>query len=230
MLYDAYQAQNDIFGPIRLMAGTASEWLGQSWLPIGTMPFVRGAAAAMELLSHAGLSHERPNFRIESVTVDGTEVAVSEEVVASHPFCNLLHFRKDLTRDEPTVLVVAPLSGHFATLLRGTVETLLLDHNVYLTDWVNARDVPLLYGRFDLDDFVELVVRFVRLLGPRTHVMAVCQPSVPVLAAVSLLATDNDPCQPSSMILMGGPIDTRANPTAVNPSPRRTLSTGSSEP
>jgi poly(3-hydroxybutyrate) depolymerase len=216
MLYDAYQAQNDIFGPIRLMAGTASEWLGQSWLPIGTMPFVRGAAAAMELLSHAGLSHERPNFRIESVTVDGTEVAVSEEVVASHPFCNLLHFRKDLTRDEPTVLVVAPLSGHFATLLRGTVETLLLDHNVYLTDWVNARDVPLLYGRFDLDDFVELVVRFVRLLGPRTHVMAVCQPSVPVLAAVSLLATDNDPCQPSSMILMGGPIDTRANPTAVN--------------
>jgi poly(3-hydroxybutyrate) depolymerase len=216
MLYDAYQAQNDIFGPIRLIAGTASEWLGRPWLPIEDMPFFRGAAAAMELLSHAGMSHERPDFRIDAVTVDGKKVAVRQETVASHPFCNLLHFRKDLVRDEPTVLIVAPLSGHFATLLRGTVETLLVDHNVYLTDWVNARDVPLLFGRFDLDDFVELVIRFVRLLGPRTHVMAVCQPSVPVLAAVSLLASDNDPCQPSSMILMGGPIDTRANPTAVN--------------
>ncbi len=216
MLYDAYQAQNDIFGPIRLIAGSASEWLGQSWLPVGNTPFVRGAAAAMELLSHAGMSHERPDFRINTVTIDDKEIAVREEVVASHPFCNLLHFRKELTRDEPTVLVVAPLSGHFATLLRGTVETLLADHNVYLTDWVNARDVPLLFGRFDLDDFVELVVRFVRLLGPCTHVIAVCQPSVPVLAAVSLLAADGDSCQPSSMILMGGPIDTRANPTAVN--------------
>jgi poly(3-hydroxybutyrate) depolymerase len=216
MLYDAYQAQNDIFGPIRLIAGTASEWLGQPWLPIENMPFFRGAAAAMELLSHAGLSHERPDFRIDAVTIDGKQGAVRQETVASHPFCNLLHFRKDLARDEPTVLVVAPLSGHFATLLRGTVETLLTDHNVYLTDWVNARDVPLLFGRFDLDDFVELVIRFIRLLGPRTHVIAVCQPSVPVLTAVSLLAADGDPCQPSSMVLMGGPIDTRANPTAVN--------------
>jgi poly(3-hydroxybutyrate) depolymerase len=197
------------------MAGTASEWLGHSWPPIGDMPWMRGAAAAMELLSHAGLSHERPDFRIDRVTIDGREVAVSEEVVAFHPFCNLLHFRKDSSREEPTVLVVAPLSGHFATLLRGTVQTLLADHNVYLTDWKNARDVPLLYGRFDLDDFVDLVLRFIRLLGRRIHVMAVCQPSVPVLAAVALLAADNDPCQPASMILMGGPIDPRAGPTAV---------------
>ena len=130
------------------------------------MPCVRSAAAAMELLSHAGMSHERPDFGIRSVTIDGKEITVSEEVVASHPFCNLLHFRKDSTREEPTVLVVAPLSGHFPTLLRGTVETLLADHNVYLTDWANARDVPLLHGRFDLDDFVELVIRFTRLLGP----------------------------------------------------------------
>jgi poly(3-hydroxybutyrate) depolymerase len=217
MLYDAYQAQNDIIGPMRVFAGTASAWLGQTWLPLGDLPFVRDAAAAMELFSHAGMSHERPDFRISTVTVEGTAVAVREEVVASHPFCNLLHFRKEVLReDEPTVLVVAPLSGHFATLLRGTVETLLADHNVYLTDWKNARDVPLLYGRFDLDDFVELVVRFVRFLGPRTHVIAVCQPSVPVLAAVALLAGEGDPCQPASMVLMGGPIDTRANPTAVN--------------
>jgi poly(3-hydroxybutyrate) depolymerase len=217
MLYDAYQAQNDIIGPMRVIAGTASEWLGQSWLPLGQLPFVRDAAAAMELFSHAGMSHVRPDFRIPAILVDGAPVAVREEVVASHPFCNLVHFRKEMLReDEPTVLVVAPLSGHFATLLRGTVETLLVDHNVYLTDWKNARDVPLLHGRFDLDDFVEVVMRFVRLLGPRTHVMAVCQPSVPVLAAVALLAAEGDPCQPASMILMGGPIDTRANPTAVN--------------
>lgn len=216
MLYDAYQAQNDVLRPIRLMAETARTWLGLSWLPIGDMPCVRGAAAAMELLSHAGMSHERPDFRIRSITSDGKEIAVREEVVASHPFCNLLHFRKDSVRDEPTVLIVAPLSGHFPTLLRGTVETMLADHNVYLTDWKNARDVPLLYGRFDLDDFVELVIRFIRLLGPGVNVMAVCQPSVPVLAGVSLLAAEDDPCQPSSMVLMGGPIDTRVNPTAVN--------------
>ena len=215
MLYDAYQAQSDIFGPIRLFAGTASQWLGHSWPPLGEMPIVRGAAAAMELLSHAGLSHERPDFRIQKITIEGRETAVREEVVASHPFCNLLHFRKELIGDEPTVLVVAPLSGHFPTLVRGTVETLLAEQNVYLTDWKNARDVPLLYGRFGLDDYVELVMRFIRLLGPRAHVIAVCQPSVPVLAAVSLLAAENDPCQPSSMILMGGPIDTRAAPTAV---------------
>jgi poly(3-hydroxybutyrate) depolymerase len=217
MLYDAYQAQNDIIGPMRVFAGTASEWLGQAWLPLGDLPFVRDAAAAMELFSHAGLSHDRPDFRIANVTVDGVAVAVHEEFVAAHPFCDLLHFRKEIVReDEPTVLVVAPLSGHFATLLRGTVETLLVDHNVYLTDWKNSRDVPLLYGRFDLDDLIELVIRFIRFLGPRTHVMAVCQPSVPVLAAVAQLAADGDPCQPASMVLMGGPIDTRANPTAVN--------------
>ncbi len=217
MLYDAYQAQQDFFGPVRLMAETAHDWLRHPWLPIGDMPCVRRAAAAMELLSHAGLSHQRRDFGIEWVTVEDKKIAVVKEVAASHPFCNLVHFRKDWTREEPTVLVVAPLSGHFSTLLRGTVETLLADHNVYLTDWKNARDVPLLHGRFDLDDFVELVIRFIRLLGgPRIHVMAVCQPSVPVLAAVSLMAAGGDPCQPSSMTLMGGPIDTRVNPTAVN--------------
>jgi poly(3-hydroxybutyrate) depolymerase len=216
MLYDAYQAQSDVLGPIRLMAETARGWLDHPWPLIGDSPMVRSAAAGMELLAHAGLSHERPDFGIRTVVIDGKEVGVSEEVVTSHPFCNLLHFRKETLRDEPTILVVAPLSGHFPTLLRGTVQTLLPDHNVYLTDWKNARDVPLLHGRFDLDDLVELVMRFLRLLGPQTHVVAVCQPSVPVLAAVALLAAAGDPCQPASMVLMGGPIDTRANPTEVN--------------
>jgi len=216
MLYDTYQAHSDVLAPIRLMAEFFRGVLVQPWPLIENAPLVRGAAAAMELLSNAGMSHDRPDFGIGSAAIDGEKIAVTEEVVASHPFCNLLHFRKEGTRSEPTVLVVAPLSGHFSTLLRGTVETLLPDHNVYLTDWVNARNIPLLYGRFDLDDFVDVVTRFIRLLGPRIHVMAVCQPSVPVLAAVSLLAAADDPSQPASMILMGGPIDPRANPTEVN--------------
>ena len=216
MLYDTYQVQSDVLAPIRLMAEFFRGVFSQPWPLIEDIPVVRGAAAAMELLSNAGMSHDRPDFAICSVPVDGEAIPVAEEVVASHPFCNLLHFRKGTSHDEPTVLVIAPLSGHFSTLLRGTVQTLLPDHNVYLTDWVNARNVPLLYGRFDLDDFVDVVIRYVRLLGPRTHVMAVCQPSVPVLAAVSLMAAAGDPCRPSSMILMGGPINTRANPTEVN--------------
>jgi poly(3-hydroxybutyrate) depolymerase len=216
MLYDTYQIQSDVLAPIRLMAEFFRGVLTQPWPLIENVPLVRGTAAAMELLSNAGMSHDRPDFGIRSVTVHGEEVAVAEEVVASHPFCNLLHFRKAVSTDEPAILVVAPLSGHFSTLLRGTVQTLLPEHNVYITDWVNSRNVPLLYGRFDLDDFVDVVMRFIRLLGPDLHVMAVCQPSVPVLAAVSLLAAVGDSCRPASMILMGGPIDTRANPTDVN--------------
>jgi poly(3-hydroxybutyrate) depolymerase len=216
MLYDTYQIHSDVLAPIRLMAEFFRGVLTQPWPLIEDTPFVRGTAAAMELLSNAGMSHDRPDFGIGSVTIHGEEVAVAEEVVASHPFCNLLHFRKAVSTDEPAILVVAPLSGHFSTLLRGTVQTLLPEHNVYITDWVNSRNVPLLHGRFGLDDFVDAVIRFIRLLGPDLHVMAVCQPSVPVLAATSLLAAAGDPCQPASMILMGGPIDTRANPTDVN--------------
>jgi len=154
MLYDTYQVQSDVLAPVRLMAEFFRGVLSQPWPLIGDIPLVRSAAAAMELLSNAGMSHDRPDFGIRNILVDGEATTVAEEVVASHPFCNLLHFRKDTSRDEPTVLVVAPLSGHFSTLLGGTVETLLPDHNVYLTDWVNARNVPLLYGRFDLDDVV----------------------------------------------------------------------------
>ena len=219
MLYDAYQAQNDIFGAVRLMAETAHDWLRYPWLPIGDMPCVRSAAAAMELLSHAGLLHERPDFGIRSITIDGREITISEEVVASDPFCNLLHFRKHSTprgTDGAGRGAASCVRPFRRPCCAGSVETLLTDHNVYLTDWANARDVPLLHGRFDLDDFVETVIRFTKLLGPSIHLVAVCQPSVPVLAAVSLMATANDPCQPASMVLMGGPIDTRANPTEVN--------------
>jgi poly(3-hydroxybutyrate) depolymerase len=216
MLYEAYQAQADILTPVRLVAEAFRGFFDQPWPLVGNAPLVRTAAAAMELLSNAGMSHHRPEFGIRTVTIEGKEVPISEEILTSDPFCKLLHFRKETARAEPRILVVAPLSGHFATLLRGTVQTLLPDHDVFLTDWVNARNVPLLHGRFGLDDFVDLVIRFIRLLGPRIHIMAVCQPSVPVLAAVSLLAGAGDPCQPASMILMGGPIDPMANPTEVN--------------
>jgi len=216
MLYEAYQVHNDVFGPIRLIAEAFRGFLDQPWPLVRNAPFIRSAAAALELLSNAGMSHDRPDFGIRTVTIGEREVAVTEQVVASDPFCDLLHFQKDTAREEPAVLVVAPLSGHFPTLLRGTVKTLLPDHDVFVTDWANARNVPLLHGRFGLDDFVDLVIRYIRLLGPRVHVMAVCQPSVPVLAAVSLLAAAGEACQPTSMILMGGPIDPAANPTEVN--------------
>ena len=198
------------------MAEAVRGFLDHPWPLIGNTPVVRGAAAAMELLSNGGVSHNRPDFGIGSVMTGGQEVTVREDVVASDPFCRLVHFQKDIRQEAPTILVVAPLSGHFPTLLRGTVQALLPDHDVFITDWANARNVPLLYGRFGLDDFVDLVIRFISFLGPRIHVMAVCQPSVPVLAAVSLLAASNETCQPASMILMGGPIDPRANRTEVN--------------
>jgi poly(3-hydroxybutyrate) depolymerase len=217
MLYYAYQAQCDALFPLRLLAETAGSLLAPKGLPwFGDLPLVRDAAAALDLFSKSGLKHERPEFGIDRVRIDGAEVPVSEEVVLTRPFCRLVRFRKALDLEQPKLLIVAPLSGHFATLLRGTVATALPDHDVYLTDWINARNVPVQHGRFGLDDVIDLVIDFIRHLGPDSHVMAVCQPSVPVLAAVSLMAAAKDPCQPASMVLMGGPIDPAANPTEVN--------------
>lgn len=216
MLYQAYQANDDVLAPIRLMAEATRGFLSHPWPFFSDNPFVRGAAAACEMVSRSGIRHHRPEFGINETVVGGRKVMVVEEAVIRHPFCTLLHFAKDSKLVQPRVLVVAPLSGHFATLLRGTVETLLVDHDVYITDWVNARNVPLVHGRFDLDDFIDAVIAFLHELGPKTHIVAVCQPSVPVLAAVALMAADGDPAQPSSMTLMGGPIDTRRNPTQPN--------------
>jgi poly(3-hydroxybutyrate) depolymerase len=217
MLYYAYQAQCDALFPLRLLAETAGTLLapkGRPWF--GELPLVRDAAAALDLFSKSGLKHERPEFGIKKVTIDGAAVPVNEEVALTHPFCRLVRFRKAIEFDQPKLLIVAPLSGHFATLLRGTVATALPDHDVYLTDWINARNVPAQHGRFELDDMIGLVIDFLRHLGPGCHVVAVCQPAVPVLAAVALMAAAKDPCQPGSMVLMGGPIDPGANPTEVN--------------
>ena len=216
MLYTAYQVHSDVLAPVRLMAEATRGWLQHPWPMVGGHPVVRGLAAACELMARAGMSHQRPAFGLAETTVAGRIVAVHEEVASEQPFCNLVHFRKETVVEQPRVLVVAPLSGHFSTLLRGTVEALLPDHDVYLADWINARNVPLVHGRFDLDDYIDLIIAQLCHLGPKTHVIAVCQPSVPVLAAVSLMAAENDPAAPASMTLMGGPIDTRVNPTAVS--------------
>lgn len=216
MLYTAYQAHSDVFAPVRLFADAARGWLQQPWPFVSGHPLVRGAAAGWELLARAGMSHKRPEFGLKETKIAGRSVAVAEEAVVQRPFCTLTHFRKKTKTEQPQILLVAPLSGHFPTLLRGTVESLLPEHDVYLTDWINARNVPLVHGRFDLDDYIDHVADFLRIIGPGAHVIAVCQPSVPVLAAVSLMAADRDPALPASMVLMGGPIDTRANPTAVS--------------
>jgi polyhydroxyalkanoate depolymerase len=177
---------------------------------------LRNLTAAYELIARAGLTHERPPFGIRSVTVGNREIAVGENAVDVTPFATLLHFKKDMMAAQPRVLLVAPLSGHFATLLRATVCTMLPEHDVYITDWHNARDVPLLHGRFDFDDYIAHLIRFLEAIGPPVHLVAVCQPCVAALVAASLMAQDNNPAQPRSMTLMAGPIDPRVNPTKVN--------------
>ncbi len=213
MLYDAYQTQADAFLPWR-MAAYAAKGLLQPFM--AQSPASRVLAGLSELVSRAGLSHTRPPFGITSTVVEGEEVAITEEVVLDEPFCSLIHFRRHTHVEQPRVLIVAPMSGHFATLLRGTVRTMVQDHDVYVTDWHNARDVSLAHGKFDFDDYVHYVMHHLQCLGPGANVVAVCQPTVPVLAAVALMAADKDPAQPDAMILMGGPIDTRSNETVVN--------------
>jgi poly(3-hydroxybutyrate) depolymerase len=216
MLYQTYQVQADAFAPFRLLAEASKEFLNHPWLAFRDHPMLRHAAAAFEMVSRAGISARRPEFGLTKAMVAGREVAVHEVPVLKTPFCTLLHFQKESAVEQPRVLLVAPLSGHFATLLRGTVETLLQDHDVYITDWLNARNVALSHGRFDLDDHIELMMGFMRELAPELNVIAVCQPAVPVLAATALLAQAGDAAQPQTLTLMGGPIDTRIAPTQVN--------------
>jgi polyhydroxyalkanoate depolymerase len=217
MFYQLYQAQSDMAGPMRRAAELWSGWLGG---PAGALAGVdllrRRVAASFEVAARTVVTHVRPHFGIEDVRVGNRRVAVREEIAQATPFASLLHFAKDTQTVQPKLLVVAPMSGHFATLLRGTVRTLLGENDVYITDWHNARDVSLGEGNFDLDDFTDHVIQFLEILGPGSHVLAVCQPTVAVLSAVALMAQAGNPAQPRSMTLMAGPIDTRINPTAVN--------------
>jgi polyhydroxyalkanoate depolymerase len=215
MLYLAYQAHSDMVEPAKTLARTSLSLLG-AWGHTANVPLLRNLSATYELISRAGLTHERPSYGIDSITVGNREVPVIEEPRLTLPFGTLLNFKKDVTTRQPRVLVVAPLSGHFATLLRNTVRTLLPDHDVYITDWHNARDVPQSQGTFGFDDYVEYVIRFLEALGPGAHVIAVCQPCVQTLAAVAVMAAEKNEAQPHTMTLMAGPIDTRVNPTKVN--------------
>jgi polyhydroxyalkanoate depolymerase len=216
MIYGAYQTHADLLEPARAAArwtNAVLSWLAVSW---PGAPAVRYGAALCEMLAASGLTHRRPAFAIERVAVGGSEVEVSEEAAEVTPFGTLLHFRKAVGAPQPRVLVVAPLSGHFATLLRETVRTLLPEHDVFVTDWHNARDVGVAAGRFGFDEYIDHVIRFLEVLGAGAHVIAVCQPCVQVLAAVAVMAEAGHPAQPRSMTLMAGPVDARVNPTRVN--------------
>jgi poly(3-hydroxybutyrate) depolymerase len=215
MLYLAYQTHNDIMVPVRIFAEAGLSALAP-WAASEDLKVLRNLTAAYELITRAGLTHARPPYGIDSVRVGNREVAVHEEPVAVTPFGTLLRFRKDVTLAQPRVLVVAPLSGHFATLLRSLVRTMLPEHDVCITDWHNARDVSMEHGRFGFDDYVHHLIDWLEELGSPTHVVAVCQPCVQVLAAAALMAQAGSPAQPRSMTLMAGPIDTRINPTKVN--------------
>ncbi len=216
MLYQLHEMQHLAWVPARAAAEATLQIFRNPLVPIAYTTYGRTVAAACEVFERVTRRRGKPSFGLDTTVVGEREVAVREEVVLQRPFCELVHFRRDVASDDPRVLVVAPLSGHFATLLRDTVRGLLPDHDVYITDWIDAREVPLREGAFDLDDYIDYVIQFLRLLGPDTHVIAVCQPAVPVLAAVALMAAAGDPAQPRSMTLMGGPIDTRRNPTKVN--------------
>ncbi|MCC7119948.1 MAG: polyhydroxyalkanoate depolymerase [Gammaproteobacteria bacterium] len=222
MLYHVYELNHAAIAPLRSFIEWQRLMFDQPWNPWTQSWPYKTAAAAWDVFEHLTRRYGKPAFGIENIDVDGVCCAVTEEVVWRGPFCDLLHFTRDPARlpdshrRDPRVLLVAPMSGHYATLLRGTVHALLPDHDVYITDWADARTVPLTLGGFDLDDYVDYVIDMLRHLGPDTHVIAVCQPGPAVLAATSLLAADEDVCTPASMTIMGSPIDTRKSPTEPN--------------
>jgi poly(3-hydroxybutyrate) depolymerase len=216
MLYQAYQFQSDLMSPLRMLAQTGS---GALMLGNAGGSLLRKASAAMDVFSRMRLTHARPGYGINAITAGERTYTVTEEVVMSMPFGSLLHFKKDVDPSlppQPPVLLVAPLSGHFATLLKETVKTLLQDHDVYISDWHNARDVSLRHGAFGLDDYIDHMIQFIATIGEGTHVVAVCQPCVAALAATAIMAEDDHPYQPRSLTLMAGPVDCRVNPTEVN--------------
>ena len=216
MKYQMYQTRDDLMHPLREAARFGAAW-ARAW-DIGSLtpPMLRAMAAMGEIFSDAKVTHTRPEYAIPTVQIGNATVTVTEESADDTPFGTLLHFRKDIDIAQPRVLLVAPMSGHFATLLRGTVKTMLPDHDLYITDWKNARDTPSSAGRFGVDEYVEHIIRFQRVLGPGAHIVAVCQPTVAALAAVAVMAEARDPAQPRSLTLMAGPLDTRVNPTKVN--------------
>lgn len=223
MLYHAYEMTHAAITPMRAAARMGQEVMRNPLNPMSETYGSRAMSAALEMFINATRRYGKPEFGIDTTVVDGVETPVVEEVVWSKPFCKVLHFRRDSAavegRNDPKVLMVAPMSGHYATLLRGTVEAMLPEHEVYITDWIDARDVPLTQGEFDLDDYTDYLIEMTEFLsqgGERISVMAVCQPGVPAMVAASLMSMDGNPLRPASMVLMGSPIDTARNPKQPN--------------
>ena len=215
MLYAAYEAQSALLDLMRSSASGLAAMLAMPWPGSGS-GVLRAMAGQLDTFAELRVTSVRPDFGLEPVLVGNRLSPVSEEVVRTTPFGTLLRFKTETDVELPKVLVVAPMSGHFATLLRATVQTLLQHHDVYITDWHNVRDVPLEAGAFDFSAYVNHVIEFLQAMGPKSHLVAVCQPTVPALAAAAIMAENDDPAQPASLILMAGPIDTRINPTMVN--------------
>lgn len=216
--YHLYELHHAAMAPVRAMADMTKLYFQNPLNPLTHTSFGRQIAAGCEVLERTTRRYGKPEFGLPETSVGGVRVPVRENIVWSRPFCDLIHFERAVTRprNDPKVLIVSPMSGHYATLLRGTVEALLPNADVYITDWIDARMVPIQDGKFDLDDYIDYIISILHFLGSDTHVLGVCQPSVPVLAAVAVMEDREDPYVPSSMTLMGGPIDTRVEPTAVN--------------
>jgi len=217
VLYNAYELQRTMLSGAAAWASISAEVLSNPVLPIGYLGFGPVVASALEVFAHAAAPRGKPSFGITETTVSGQTYPVTESVVLRRPFGDLLCFeRADLPADAPNLMIVAPMSGHYATLLRGTVARMVESARVYITDWADAKLVPAEEGRFDLDSYIDYLIGFLEHIGPGTHMLAVCQPSVPALAASAVMAADNHPCRPASLTMMGGPIDTREAPTSVN--------------
>jgi len=215
-LYSLKEMSNASMTPLRMMANATKQMFSNPMSPLAYTGIGRQMAAGAELVERITQSYPKPEFGLKSTTIDGKNVEVWDEVVLEKPFCQLRRFKRDSKVKQEKLLIVAPMSGHHATLLRGTVEAMLPHHDVYITDWLDARNVPLFKGEFDLNTYIDYVMEFLHHIGPNTHTMAVCQPSVPLMAAVALMNDMKDPCAPKTMTLMGGPVDTRKAPTKVN--------------
>jgi poly(3-hydroxybutyrate) depolymerase len=216
MLYNAYEMQRSLLASASAFANVGAELLQN---PANPMAYFGGGpmlASALEVFAHAAAPRGKPEFGLDQTVVEGRKVVVTEEVVLRKPFGQLKRFVREGVEGSPKLLIVAPMSGHYATLLRGTVERMLPGHDVYITDWRDAKLVPLADGHFDLDDYVDYLIEFLETIGPGAHMLAVCQPSVPCYAAAAIMAAGKHPCRPKTLTMMGGPIDTREAPTAVN--------------
>jgi poly(3-hydroxybutyrate) depolymerase len=216
MIYQAHALAMEVMQPFRQTAKTLRYFSSHPFNPFRDSFLIRHGNAGLELFERLTAYYEKPRFGINQTVIGDKQVTVREEVVMSHAYCDLLHFRKETTERQPKLLMVAPLSGHYSTLLRNTVKRLLPDNDIYITDWRSAREVPLADGEFHLDDYVEYVIHFLSYMGGGVHVMAVCQPVVPVLAAIAVMSMVDNPNLPASAILISGPVDARINPSEVN--------------